>query len=220
QMEDGQLSDHPLQIALADYLDSPSLASLSISDWAQPFHIENGRLSFDGLTLAAGGIEVTGRGWQALDGRVEMGLHIALPREFSDALRGRLPAELAQVLLAGDDARILLPFTVSGEMPKPKIAIDVEALRAGARERIQERLREESERLQQEARGRLQEEAHARAGGLLDRILGGTRDTTGRADTLAADSLAPAETTRTRSSEIEEDVQGLLKGLLKGGGKR
>ncbi len=194
QMQNGSLANHPLQASLAEFLKAPQLATLAISDWLQPFSIQAGRLVIDGMSLKAGPIEVGATGWQALDGSVGIALDLILPQELAAGIRSQVPAELASILFGGAGERVALPLEISGKMPKPKVSLNAEKLRAGAQQRVEQRLAQERERLQQEARRR------------ADEFLKGLTPTPG--DT-AEQEAEPQE------QEVEKQVKDLLKGILK-----
>jgi len=194
QMRSGSIANHPLQTSLVEYLNAPQLAKLGITDWLQPFSIQNGRLVVDGMSLKAGPIEVGATGWQAIDGTVSMSLDLILPQELAAGIRSQVPAELAPVLFGGAGERLALPLEVSGSYPKPKIGLNLEKLRSGAQQRVEQRLAQERERLQQEAL----KQANQFLKGLVD---------------------APADTTKKemeqRGQQVEKEVRDLLKGILK-----
>jgi hypothetical protein len=184
-----RFSGHPLQQSLASYLEMPQLESLSISDWLQPFAVSNGRLTLDGMKLTADRVEVTGRGWQALDGSIQLALDLLLPPDVSAQARRKVPEELAAVLFGGAQERVLLPVVISGRLPQPKVALDLNQLGARAQQRARDRLAEEG--------GRLEDRIREQAGGLLDGLLGGKKSR--EASPPPADS-AGADTTEQDST--------------------
>ncbi len=194
QMRSGSIANHPLQTSLAQYLSAPQLGRLAVSDWLQPFSIQDGRLVVDGMSLKAGPIEVGATGWQAIDGTVGMSLDLILPQELAAGIRSQVPAELAPVLFGDPGERIALPIEVSGSYPKPKIGLNVEKLRGGAQRRVEQRLAQERERLQQEALRQ------------ANQFLEGLTETP--ADTSR-------KTTERPGQQVEKEVKDLLKGILK-----
>jgi hypothetical protein len=148
---EARISRHPVQLALASFLEQPRLEHLAISDWLQPFRIHDGRVTIDGMILAAEEFELSADGWQALDGSVEITLDLLLPQELSAGVRRKVPAVLAPLLFDGPDGRVLLPLTVSGRLPQPRVALDEEQVRVRAQRLAEERFARERERLEQEA---------------------------------------------------------------------
>jgi hypothetical protein len=151
QTSAASISGHPVQQALASFLEQPRLEHLAISDWLQPFRIHDGRVIMDGMILVAGEFEIRADGWQALDGSVEIALDLLLPQELSAGVRRKVPAVLAPLLFDGPDGRVLLPLTVSGRLPQPRVALDEEQVRVRAQRLAEERFARERERLEQEA---------------------------------------------------------------------
>ncbi|MBD3235422.1 MAG: AsmA family protein [Candidatus Eisenbacteria bacterium] len=157
ETQDAELGGHPLQQSLSSYLSVPQLERLEISDWIQPFRIQNGRLTIDGMQLRAGEIELSGSGWQAIDGSVGLEFELLLPPELSERIRGKVPAELQPVLFEpGEGERVLVPLEVTGRLPKPKVGLDEARLRATLRQRATELLEEERDDLEQKLRDRLE----------------------------------------------------------------
>ncbi|MCK4413030.1 MAG: AsmA family protein [Candidatus Eisenbacteria sp.] len=201
QTESARFSGHPLQRSLATYLEMPQLETLSISDWVQPFQISNGRLTLDGMQLTADQVEVSARGWQALDGSIELALELLLSPEVSAQARKKVPAELAAILFDGSSDRVLVPLNIGGRLPQPSVSLDMNKLRGGLQRRAAARLEAE--------RGRLQDQVLEQAGDLLDGLLGGRRVATegssGSPDTTAAtagqDSTAQVPTGRDSSDQ-------------------
>lgn len=184
--------DHPLQVRLADFLETPQLNTLAISDWFQPFRIEEGRLIVDKLSIRAQRIEVSASGWQSLDGKVEMNFDILLPEELSDGIRKQIPKELIPIVFDGTSSQILVPIRMSGSYDAPRMAVDSERLTAAARAQAQKKLEAERQKLEEEARRRAQ--------GFLDDL------TKTPADTAAGVS---------KESEIESKIKKSLKDLFK-----
>jgi hypothetical protein len=187
------LSGQPLQHALAGFLNAPQFGQLAITDWLQPFRIANGRLTIDGMNLKAGEVELTARGWQALDGSLECAFELLLPPGLASGLREKLPADLVPVLFSGSGGRVLVPLAVSGRLPQPSIELDTGRLRAGAQQLVETRLAEERERLKREA---LRE-----AGDFLKDMAHGTADSTRKED---------EEKGRDARKEVDELLRNLL----------
>jgi hypothetical protein len=158
-----EVVNHPIQVRLADYLETPELKTLAISEWFQPFRVEDGRVYVEKLSIKSKSIELSASGWQSLDGTVEMDFDVLLPRDLSDGLRKRVPAELVPVLFEGTSSRILAPINVRGSYNSPSVALNTDRLSSQAQEHAKRRLEEE--------RKRLAEEAKRRARGFLDGLI-------------------------------------------------
>jgi hypothetical protein len=191
-VSDAKLNEHPIQVRLADYLETPQLKTLEISDWFQPFRIENGRLHVEGLSIKTEKVSVTVNGWQSLDGSVEMDFEVLLPRELSEGVRKEVPKELVPVLFDEKESRVLVPLNVTGSYEAPRVALDSERLTAAARAQAKKKLEEES--------GRLKEEAERRAEGFLKGLM---------------DAPADTSAVEKKSGEVEKKIKDSLKDLFK-----
>ena len=198
KMSGVEMTGLPLQTRLASYLEAP-LEPLQISDWLQPFHVEDGKLFVDQLSIKAGGIDLMGSGWQRLDGVIEYEFQMFLPQSMSQGVKAKVPAELAPALFDGSGKRVVLPVQVSGTWQQPKVALDNGKLSALARQRAEERLQAERDRVEQEIKDR--------AGGVLDDLKGKVLP-----QPAPADSANSATDTKT----VEKEVKNLLKGILGG----
>jgi len=181
-----RLSGHPLQNALAGFLDAPQLETLVISDWLQSFRIEDGRLNVDDLRIRADQVELTGSGWQSLDGKTEIALDVRLPRKLSAGVRRKIPSELAPILFDDSDERILLPINLGGTVSSPRVSFDTGRLRQAAQAR---------------AKQQLEQKARETVSGFLEDLIGGSES-----DSAGADSVGERQ---------EDPLQNLLKGLFR-----
>lgn len=195
-----KISGHPLQNSLATYLEAPQLRTLSISDWLQPFRINNGRLMIDGLSMKADQVELTGNGWQSIDGSLQIALDILLSQKLSNGVRKKLPRALVPILLDGSDTRILLPIELTGTFTSPKVSLNTSRLSADARRRAEEKLAQELQRAEQQARDQ--------AGKLLQDLLETEEDTTGA-------GKKGEELQKELEEKLAKEAKKLLKDLLK-----
>ena len=182
------IAGHPLQNALATYFDQPCYQQLRISDWLQPFVIENGRVAIDGLRMKADRVEITGQGWQALDGSLKMSFDILVPQEDLGAIRKYIPRELVPILFGSSGAPVLIPINLSGRWSAPSVSLNEAALRA----RAKDQLAVQGKELETE----LRDGAEKIIGDLLD----------------AKDDSSDV---KTRLKQAEKEAKDLLKGLFK-----
>lgn len=171
-IQSAEMVNHPIQTHLANYFEAPELNTLIISEWFQPFKIEDGRLYVEKLSIRAKQVELTASGWQSLDGKVNMSLDVLLPRELSDGLRKRVPTELAPVLFGGDSSRILAPVKLTGSYDSPSVALDTDRLTSQAQEQAKKRMAEE--------RKRLEEQTKSKAKGFLQGLFKDKSDTSSK----------------------------------------
>lgn len=171
-IDGAELVNHPLQLRLADYFEAPELKKVVISQWFQPFRIEDGRLYVEGLSIKSQQVELTASGWQSLDGKVDMSLEILLPRGLSEGLRKHVPGELVPVLFGGDGTQILAPVKLTGSYDSPSVKLDTDRLALEAQAQAKKRLAEE--------RKGLEEQVKDKARGFLDGLLKPKPDTTSK----------------------------------------
>lgn len=187
------ISEHPLQNSLAAYFDAPEIRYLRVSDWLQPFRVEDGKLHFEGLSLKAEGFEVTGSGWQALDGKLEMNLDLLLPKGISGQALKDVPAQLRPLLTSEKADRVLVPVKIGGTFKAPRVGVDTHTLSGRAQDLLRRRLSEEQ--------GRITDQLGDRAGQLLKDLVGEEPDS--------------AKAGASDGEKLKKDAQNLLKDLLK-----
>jgi hypothetical protein len=207
EFRQARLAGSPLQKKLAGLLAAPQLESVAVTEWLQPFRVEDGKLHVDGLELSAAGIGVRAGGWQALDGTVALGVELTVPQELATGLRARLPAPVAAALFDGSGAPLVVPVGLTGRWEDPQVQLDTGAMADAARDRATGQVRQQADRVMQQVTDRAAAEA-ARA---LGRLAGQPADS-------AADSAAAGADT-TQGTGLEDQVRSILKGLRGGKGQ-
>jgi hypothetical protein len=157
EIQNAKLSNQPIQKAVAGFLNLPQLNNATVQEWKQAFKIENGRLNIDGLNIRAGDVELNASGWQAIDGTMEMKFDLMLPRQFSQAVAAKLPADAAGVLMTGTDPRMYVPLKLSGKTVSPTISLDAGQISAAAKAAAEARLTQEKAKLTDEAKKQAQQ---------------------------------------------------------------
>jgi hypothetical protein len=203
EIRQARLAGSPLQKKLATLLAAPQLESVAVTEWLQPFRIEDGKLYVDGLRLTAAGIGVKAGGWQALDGTVALGVEMTVPQALAAGLRAKLPAAVAAVLFDGSGAPLVVPVGLTGRWEDPQVQLDTDAMVGAARDRATAAAGRQVDQAKQQVTDRLAEEA----GRALDRLTGQKPDSAAAgADTVQAPAL-------------QDQVKSILKGLRGGKGK-
>lgn len=193
-----RLTGSPLQKKLAGLLAAPQLESVSVSDWFQPFRIEDGKLHVDGLKLTAGGIGVRAAGWQALDGTVALGVELTVPQNLAQGLRAKLPAAVAAALFDGSGTPLVVPVGLTGRWNDPAVELDTGAMATAAQDRARAQVRQEVDQAKQQVKQQVTDQATK----ALGRLTGQAADT----------SAAGADTVKTAPG-FEDEVKSILKGL-------
>jgi hypothetical protein len=133
------------------------------------FQIDGGRIRTDDLFLKAADFMITGDGWLSFDRTLE--LHTSFI--FSPAVSRDIVGELAIAkYLQNDEGRIVLPLVLSGDVVKPKIVPDADAISAALQRGVVD-----------QGRGRLQDELKDRLGDGVKDLFGGLKKKDAKADT-------------------------------------
>ncbi len=189
-MDGGGLSQNPVTSAMADMLTYPALRSPSVKRMVVPFQLEGTRVRFDTARLAAPAAEASWVGSMDLDGSLDLGAAIEVPRSRVPelSLKGTdLPGELLSRIKQGEGP-LQLGLGVGGTVASPRVGLDTDALRARATEATREAVQKKIDRGQNVL--------EKRARGMLQRLTGG--GDTASADTAAASDTAAADTTGAR----------------------
>lgn len=174
EIQNAKLSDQPIQKSIAGFLNMPQLNNAAVSEWKQTFTIENGRLNIKGLSVRAGEVELTASGWQAIDGTMQMNFDLMLPRQFSQQIAAKLPADAAAVLMTGADPRLYVPLTLTGKTSAPSVVLNSGQISLAAKAQAEARLKEEKARLAEEARRQAEQLLQRRIGLPADSTRGGS----------------------------------------------
>jgi len=195
---DGTLGPGPALEALARFTRIPSLRQMHFKDARMPFHIEQGRVVTDPVTLNGPSGEWRVIGSVGFDGTLDYALSGTLPPEVVQALQAK--SALAAGALADPQGRMLLDLRLTGTATAPQVAWDANAMRDRLAGKASQALEAQRAKLEAEARDaaekRLvaaQDSARAvversqraaadtlrrRAGDILKEFFGGSRDTT------------------------------------------
>jgi hypothetical protein len=218
EIRQARLAGSPLQKTLAGLLAAPQLESVAVSEWLQPFRVENGKLHVDGLKLTAAGVGVRAGGWQALDGTVEIGVEMTVPQNLAEGLRAKLPAVVAAALFDGSGAPLVVPVGLTGRWDAPTVQLDTGAMAAAAQGRATARVKQQVDQAKQQVTDKVAEQVTKqltgkvaeRANQALGSLLGQSADTAG-AGAGADTAQAPAG--------VSNGIKSILKGLRGGKGK-
>lgn len=164
-------------------------------DLGGPFEIRDGQFLVRNWTFSAGDIQGAVSGAAGLAGILDLDLAFLLPAEMLRntpvaGANSTIEGLLAQI--GGEDgapadesaAQVPLRLSIGGTMQSPSLTVDTDALTSSLRGRISEA-----------GRGRVEREVddllEDAAGGLLDRLRGGRRDSVVAADSVPADTTQP-----------------------------
>jgi hypothetical protein len=135
----GALAGYPLQNSIASALNVPSLKSVALQDWIQPFRIQGGKLDIRGLKLKAKDFSLTANGTQSADGNLDLGMDLDLPASMAQGIRSKVPSHLGDALF-GDGGRVTVPLSLGGSLAAPQVGVDSGKLAAAAQDRMKSKV--------------------------------------------------------------------------------
>jgi len=133
----------------------------------QNFRIEDGKVTVEGLRIDGRDTDWRGGGWLGLDGTLNLDLNVRLPAGFTPSLGD---ASFLAEALRDEDGRIALDFSLTGEVRRPSVGLNLNPADLLQSDTVKDKLKEEGKSQLQ----KLQEELKKKgAGSMLDRIRGG-----------------------------------------------
>lgn len=163
QIFDGKLVGYPLTTKLADYTGIGELREVIFKNWSNSFSISDGRIHIKDTKIAAANADFVMNGSQGFDGSLDYRLLVKLPEGVSNRLRvGGLAGELVQ-FLKDKDGRLNLNFNVTGTATNPSFALDMQEAQDAVKRALEQKLQEETKRLEGEAKKKLEEELKKKA---------------------------------------------------------
>ena len=176
---DGTLGPGPALEAIARYTKIPALKQVRFKDGRLPFHIEQGRVVTDPVTLNGPSGEWRLIGSVGFDGTLDYAVSGTLPPEVVERLAAK--SALAAGALSDREGRLLLDLRVSGKATAPEVAWDGGAMRDRLAGKASQALEAQRAKLEAEAR----DAAQARLAAAQD----SARTVVERTQRAAADSL-------------------------------
>lgn len=150
----GVLAGHPIQSAIATFLQSPGLNRLELTNFQTGLEIKEGKLYVNNLNTTAGATEVQASGWQALDQSISYEVTLFLPPGMSDGLNGSEYGKLVNQSVTDSKNRVIVDLLVGGTFLSPTIKPDPKktALRAAKAvgQKINEEITKKTEEVKQE----------------------------------------------------------------------
>jgi uncharacterized protein involved in outer membrane biogenesis len=148
-----RIRNHPIQVALADFLKLPEIKDIGLNEWQTNFVIGKSMLNIRDLKMKARdiGFELDGTENMVND-QITYQAKIFLPKRLSSAITQVLPAEASRALVQ-PDSTFLLPLSIRGTYTKPQIGLDQEVLRG----MVDAYVKRQASSLEEAARERLQQ---------------------------------------------------------------
>ena len=147
---DGTLGPGPALEAIARYTKIPALRQVRFKDGRLPFHIEQGRVVTDPVTLNGPTGEWRLIGSVGFDGTLDYAVSGTLPPEVVERLAAK--SALAAGALADPQGRLLLDLRLTGKATAPEVSWDGAAMRDRLAGKASQALAAQRARLEAEAR--------------------------------------------------------------------
>jgi uncharacterized protein involved in outer membrane biogenesis len=158
EIKQGQLIGYPLTASLASYTGISQLKEISFNNWNDSFKIENGRLRFGELKIAARDADFVITGSQGLDGTLDYKMLLKLPPGLSSQLKIQgLGSDLLS-FLKDKDGRVNLSFLVGGTAKDPKLSLDQKQIEDAAKKALEQKAREQLDKTQQDLMKKAEDE--------------------------------------------------------------
>ncbi len=143
---DGTVSGWPFLSNLASFSGLSEMDTLSYQQWGGRIALNDGRVRTDDFTLATPAGDWSASGSFGFDGSLDYGIKIRLNEALSAKYRSKLPGEIAG-LFTDKDKRVEIGFKVSGSTDKPGFKWDASLVKQRAREKVQDALTRQLDRL-------------------------------------------------------------------------
>ncbi|MGM0589210.1 MAG: AsmA-like C-terminal region-containing protein [Bacteroidota bacterium] len=123
-MSKARLKDHPIQLQLAELLNSEELENLAMDEWQATYTISQSVLALDDFQLSSGNIGMRMEGTQhLLTDQIDYKATILLPEQFKKGLAAVISDQGVKALQS-EEGIIEVPVQITGTMEKPTVKPD------------------------------------------------------------------------------------------------
>lgn len=127
-MNRARLRDHPMQVSVANLLNSSELRDMSLDNMTADFSILDGIMTLTDLNLTSLDIGMTMNGTQnMIEDKLDFKLQMRLPERYSDKIAALISADAVNAL-KGDDGILVLPLAIVGTSENPRVTVDREVV--------------------------------------------------------------------------------------------
>ena len=142
-MDEARITNHPVQVGLANLLNSNDLRDLSLDTWTAEYLIEDGVMHLDNFNLTSQDLGLNLSGTQDLiSDELDYRAEIVMPGGWVDRLAGTIPGE-GREALKRDDGMLVLPITIRGTSESPRPGVDDSRVREAVEDYLRRRAEEE-----------------------------------------------------------------------------
>jgi hypothetical protein len=119
-----RLKDHPIQLQLAELLNSKELENLAMDQWQATYTISQNVLALNDFQLSSGNIGMRMEGTQhLLTDQIDYKATILLPEQFKKGLAAVISDQGVKALQS-EEGIIEVPVQITGTMEKPTVKPD------------------------------------------------------------------------------------------------
>lgn len=140
-MDEARLDGHPVQEAMAGFLNAEALNNLALDQWRARYEIADGVLHLEDMNLTSRDIGVNLNGTQHLiDQTLDYHADVVLPGSLADGLADYI-SEQGVEALKREDGHVSVPVSITGTTDEPEIGMNREIVE----QRVEEYLTEQAE---------------------------------------------------------------------------
>ena len=142
-----RLQGHPIQVQIADFLNTPELERLTLDEWNANFSIQDTVMTLQNFRLTSGnlGMELEGTLHMVSD-RINYRATLLLPERFKRGIATVISNRAADALQL-EDGRMAIPIRITGTTASPQIRPDNETIERIMRDAIEDGARDLLRRL-------------------------------------------------------------------------
>lgn len=137
-MDKANLSGHPIQVQIAEYLKLSELESLVLDEWTANYTIQNSVMTLSDFKLTSGnlGFELDGTLHMVSD-QIEYGVTLFLPERYKRGISTVISASAADALQL-EDGRMAIPLRITGTTASPQVRPNTEVIERVIEDRIRD----------------------------------------------------------------------------------
>lgn len=137
-MDKANLSGHPIQVQIAEYLKISELESLVMDEWTANYTIENSVMTLSDFKLTSGnlGFELNGT-LNMVSDQIEYDVTLLLPERFKRGIATVISGSAADALQL-EDGRMAVPLRITGTTASPQVRPNTDVIERVIEDRIRD----------------------------------------------------------------------------------
>lgn len=137
---EGYLKQSSIQKQLASFIKKDSLKSIDFQSWSQYIQFNKGIFEVDKLNFNSQGVDVSGKGTQSLNGKVNYDFKVRLPRKDVE----KISPAIAK--LNPNSESLLLPLQLTGTLTDLKIGINQGNIKQAVTDKVEKQIEQKVEK--------------------------------------------------------------------------